>query len=152
MISRYAHYRVADPKVVGYHADLCGRGKHNYCSYSRLSNRPPCTATVTPTWQFCTRPPLRQRLVLHRATIDTAAGREAFLRCLVINKLECLALGACTWFDDAVEEPEDARRKELRSGRWWGAVCDTIRTSGFRLQELVFEGIDEGELNKRTVL
>eukprot|EP00752_Nemacystus_decipiens_P005087 g4616.t1 len=93
-----------------------------------------------------------KRLVLHRARIDTGAGREAFLRCLAINKLDCLALGACTWFSNAADavkaaaEPQDARRKEkeLQSGRWWKKVFDTIRMNSFRLQELVVEGLDEG--------
>lgn len=87
--------------------------------------------------------------MLHRARIDTAGGREAFLKCLAINKLDCLALGGCTWFDDAAaDKPENARRKKLRSLRWWKRVCDTIRTNGFRLQELVVEGLGEGEQDK----
>lgn len=73
------------------------------------------------------------------------------LKCLAVNKLDCLALGACTWFGNtagaAADKPEDARRKELQSGRWWEKVCDTIRMNSFRLQELVVEGLDEGELN-----
>lgn len=93
--------------------------------------------------------PTHQRLVLHRARIDTAAGREAFLKCLAVNKLDCVALGACTWFEGGTaagtKSSENARGRELQSGRWWQQVCDTIRMNSFRLQELVVEGLGGGK-------
>lgn len=90
---------------------------------------------------------LRQRLVLHKAKLHDPAGREAFLKCLTINKLDCLAVGGCTWFVEDTEETDD-RNKSSKNDRWWGKVCDTIRKNAFRLQELTVEGLDRGESTK----
>ncbi|CBJ48509.1 Hypothetical leucine rich repeat protein [Ectocarpus siliculosus] len=79
--------------------------------------------------------------VLHRAKLDTPPGREALLKCLELNKLSRLALGGCVWFDDAMRT-DNSRQYEWRTGRWWEKVCDTIRTSAFRLREVVVEGLE----------
>lgn len=82
--------------------------------------------------------------MLHKARLDNPAGREALLKCLTINKLDCVAVGGCTWFDEATEE-NNAKKKDWNNDRWWEKVCDTIRMNAFRLQELIVEGLDRGE-------
>lgn len=77
-----------------------------------------------------------------------SAGREALLKCVETNKLHCLALGGCTWFDDAtIANPKKYDR--ARNG-WWEKICNTIRTNGFQLQELVVEGLGGGERSNRN--
>lgn len=86
----------------------------------------------------------RQRLILHQANIDTQTGRDYFLKCVEMNKLDSIALGGCTWFDEAAGE-DDGKRDDSIEKKWWEMVCSTIRTNAFRLRELVVEGLERGE-------
>lgn len=91
--------------------------------------------------------PYHQRLILHRANIDTQTGRDAFLKCVEINKLDSIALGGCTWFDEASRD--DAKGNDSIKKQWWKAFCGSIRTNAFRLRELVVEGLERGESGAR---
>lgn len=87
---------------------------------------------------------LLKRLILHRANIDTQTGRDYFLKCVEMNKLDSIALGGCAWFDEAGKD--DGKRDESIEKKWWETVCGTIRTNAFRLRELVVEGLErEGD-------
>lgn len=84
-----------------------------------------------------------QRLILHQAHIDTQAGRDYFLKCVKINKLDSIALGGCTWFDQTGKD--DGKRDGSSKEKWWATFCSTVRTNAFGLRELVVEGLERGE-------
>ena len=84
-----------------------------------------------------------QRLILHQAHIDTQAGRDYFLKCVEINKLDSIALGGCTWFDQTGKD--DGKRDGSSKEKWWATFCSTVRTNAFGLRELVVEGLERGE-------
>lgn len=88
---------------------------------------------------------LRQRLLLHRADLDTHDGRRALLRSLELNKLRVLAIGGCEGLDDR----RRYRSTVWKTGEggwhgWWAEFCGVIRTRGFSLEELVVEGVERG--------
>lgn len=88
-------------------------------------------------------PHISQHLILHRAKLSTSTGRQALLRCIETNKLESLALGGCNWFGEVDQTP--TKPGLFERGKWWDALCDAIRVSAFRLQELTVEGLPTGE-------
>ncbi|CAM9719035.1 unnamed protein product, partial [Scytosiphon promiscuus] len=130
--------------------DIAGHRKRQAC-FERsvaveVAVRPPCifdSGDMIMTAGLLAHPESAlKRLILHRARLDTSTGREALLKSLEINKLSCLALGGCTWFDDATKA--DQRKHGWASDRWWEEVCTAIRMNGFGLQEIVVEGLDKG--------
>lgn len=66
------------------------------------------------------------------------------MRCLELNKLESLAIGASVGLQDGDNPSAMWTIDDREIYGWWNAFCGVIKTRAFLLEQLVVEGAETG--------